>query len=728
MVDTRRDTGTFANTAFEGSIQPSVALQNPVENNAGAALFNAVGEGIANSADHFKAAVAQSHAPNYSVLTNYEDEVNGIADAVDQGKYTVQQARMKLRSTTNQYVANYPSMISDITSLQGKLTGDNGIANVIRAGTDDQQRAKDFQDKAYAAGYPDVPSYQAHLRAANNLEDVKNDLATKQANYDQMTLIDKNKGYQALTGFMSTGLPALEGTIQKYQSLIDQSNKDPAIVAQAITGLQSEYAKMTGFVGELRGLSGGADKDADPSFLLTGANNMVQAFVDFNSGKTSKDVYDTKLAAGKTQAELTFLQSDPRTSKLVAASQLLNTNLSDIANPLYSTTNDVLKKFLNLEQGSTSDKPEDVIDSTKATVTTLSDLSSSIQAVGDKPTPDQLKSINTALTNNVRSLGVYGATASNPKDLNAVINFLANPVNGKYFANNAVPKQFLDQAQDALGKEYGDVVLPLIRERWDQAMTLRNNPAFKSISQTPMRGETSPSTPPEIITPVWNGSGVQFLPGPGLQKDSRVVAEAASLNKDVASVLNTYVRAATHLAGNNNYQSFYQTNLAERLFGDKAPAQTMSPSQSITSMSNGSDLTAGMRNNNPGNIKFSDINWKGQVGPSTNKDQGDPQVVFDSVESGMRATAKNVLSKFHGGADTIRELISAPGGWTPGYTPGAEGVAKASGFNIDQHLNMNDPAVLAKVIRGIVTQEHGPASRHYTDEMINQGINAALGF
>lgn len=134
-------------------------------------------------------------------------------------------------------------------------------------------------------------------------------------------------------------------------------------------------------------------------------------------------------------------------------------------------------------------------------------------------------------------------------------------------------------------------------------------------------------------------------------------------------------------------------------------------------------LPAGMRNNNPGNLKFNpSIDWQGQVGPSVNLDQGDPQVVFQTPELGMRALAKNVLYKFNNGATTINQLIAGPGGWTPGYAPGAAGVASAAGLPADQPLDMSDPNILHRVVRGIVTQEQGPASRAYSDELIAQGM------
>lgn len=159
--------------------------------------------------------------------------------------------------------------------------------------------------------------------------------------------------------------------------------------------------------------------------------------------------------------------------------------------------------------------------------------------------------------------------------------------------------------------------------------------------------------------------------------------------------------------------------------GTASPAATKDPLFANVDVSK---LPAGMQNNNPGNIKFFAGNhWQGQVGPSRNTDQGDPQVVFDSSADGMRAAAKLALAKFHTGLDTVRKMITTANvGWTPGYLPGAQGVAAASGLGLDQKLNLNDPAQLAKLLRGIVTQEHGPSSKLYTDDLIAKAVQSAL--
>lgn len=136
-------------------------------------------------------------------------------------------------------------------------------------------------------------------------------------------------------------------------------------------------------------------------------------------------------------------------------------------------------------------------------------------------------------------------------------------------------------------------------------------------------------------------------------------------------------------------------------------------------------LPAGMRNNNPGNIKYVGQRVPGIVGPSENTDQGDPQAVFDTPESGFRAMYNLLAKKYAGGKITANDIIAGKGGWTPGNYQAAANVARAAGIRPDQDINFDDPQMAARFMRGLVLQEHGKASDLYPDSMIVSAISGA---
>lgn len=129
----------------------------------------------------------------------------------------------------------------------------------------------------------------------------------------------------------------------------------------------------------------------------------------------------------------------------------------------------------------------------------------------------------------------------------------------------------------------------------------------------------------------------------------------------------------------------------------------------------------GMGNNNPLNIKYykgAEKDYPGLIGPSSNTDQGDPQMKFDSPEAGWAAAYKLLQRKYGGGKITPNMIIAGEGGWTPGNKQAAANVAKAAGIGPDDDINFNDPAKAQAFMRALVTQEQGAAGKAYPDAMI----------
>ncbi|TIS38962.1 MAG: hypothetical protein E5Y35_13160, partial [Mesorhizobium sp.] len=151
--------------------------------------------------------------------------------------------------------------------------------------------------------------------------------------------------------------------------------------------------------------------------------------------------------------------------------------------------------------------------------------------------------------------------------------------------------------------------------------------------------------------------------------------------------------------------------------------QPQTPSQFFGPDVNVASLPAGMRNNNPGNIKFVGQRVPGIIGPSQNTDQGDPQAVFDSPYSGMRAAASLALRKNQGGATTVDQLVAGQGGWTPGNHAAAANIANTMGISPTTPIDLAQPSQMKNFLRGLVTQEHGPAGRLYSDNLISSAVD-----
>ena len=153
-----------------------------------------------------------------------------------------------------------------------------------------------------------------------------------------------------------------------------------------------------------------------------------------------------------------------------------------------------------------------------------------------------------------------------------------------------------------------------------------------------------------------------------------------------------------------------------------APGALAKPAYTFTLPQN---APMGMGNNNPLNIKYykgAEKDYAGLTGPSSNTDQGDPQMKFDSPEAGWNAAYSLLNRKYTGGMTTANQIIAGEKGWTPGNTQAAANVAKAAGLGPDDDINFNDPDKAKAFMRALVTQEQGAAGKAYPDEMIAASI------
>lgn len=70
------------------------------------------------------------------------------------------------------------------------------------------------------------------------------------------------------------------------------------------------------------------------------------------------------------------------------------------------------------------------------------------------------------------------------------------------------------------------------------------------------------------------------------------------------------------------------------------------------------DLTRGIRNNNPGNLRVTPDKWVGKIPLSQNTDLNKSFEQFTEIKYGIRAMLIDLLGDIGKGKDTIRKLIS----------------------------------------------------------------------
>ncbi|KAA1194918.1 MULTISPECIES: structural protein [Photorhabdus] len=131
-------------------------------------------------------------------------------------------------------------------------------------------------------------------------------------------------------------------------------------------------------------------------------------------------------------------------------------------------------------------------------------------------------------------------------------------------------------------------------------------------------------------------------------------------------------------------------------------------------------MSRGIRNNNPGNIRWGD-DWQGLVPESQRTDKSFCQ--FISPEYGIRAMIKilhNYNRKYN--LKTVGGIISR---WAPPNENNTDGyvnrVCKDTGVSCDQVIDVFNKIFMIKIIKAIITVENG--SQPYSNEVIDKAFS-----
>jgi hypothetical protein len=130
----------------------------------------------------------------------------------------------------------------------------------------------------------------------------------------------------------------------------------------------------------------------------------------------------------------------------------------------------------------------------------------------------------------------------------------------------------------------------------------------------------------------------------------------------------------------------------------------------------------GVRNNNPGNIRWGD-EWQGLVPQHERTDPAFCQ--FTDAIYGIRALCKILLAYYHKHQlDTIQGIISR---WAPREENNTDAyvsaVASMVGVDKDDPLTVSNYSIMLPLIKGIITHENG--QQPYSADTLDQGLALA---
>lgn len=134
------------------------------------------------------------------------------------------------------------------------------------------------------------------------------------------------------------------------------------------------------------------------------------------------------------------------------------------------------------------------------------------------------------------------------------------------------------------------------------------------------------------------------------------------------------------------------------------------------------ELSRGLRNNNPGNLQKTAIAWMGKIPLAKNTDSRFEQFTF--IEYGIRAMAIDLIGDIaKDGKNTLNKLVQE-------YAPSFENdtnayitaVSKATGLKPNDKIPLS-LTFLHKLIKAKLDVENGKQGKLVTDAMVQDGIN-----
>jgi len=138
---------------------------------------------------------------------------------------------------------------------------------------------------------------------------------------------------------------------------------------------------------------------------------------------------------------------------------------------------------------------------------------------------------------------------------------------------------------------------------------------------------------------------------------------------------------------------------------------------------NDTNISRGIRNNNPLNLIKTSIAWQGKIPHKDSMDLRFEQ--FDTIENGIRAGAIDIIGDIaKDGKNTLVKLI---GEFAPSFENNTTGyiqsVARFCGITANEKIPLSEQ-FLFLLVKAMINVENGNHAKRVTNEMISAGISS----
>jgi hypothetical protein len=508
-----------------------------------------------------------------------------LADAVDQGAMSSQEARMRMRKNYTEAIANNPALAGELAKAQKDIVKNTGFGKIVEEGTDQEQIQLAAEKEATLAGWikphqdragreQSVQAYLQFKRSQDMLAQEQARVSLETAKINQGTalynrqssrigLMQKERAERSRVALGSVADAygyKFSQDLDEIKARVDRnelSREEAVMLAdQQFSVLQQATASI------------GADAGGDYISNLTAPmKSRYDNMRKFLTGEMSAQVLDNQnqITLGLQKANLL---GDPEVAKVVATSNLLPNASTSLLPALDKAVVGIMNKQSNPE-GKNADLTPDDDEGKRQVKAYLDILKDNMKgATGGTLVNKGVAEpeIDTNISNVLKSVDAYSMTVENPAEYNQIVDFLASPEFGKYTTTRGgIPADAAHNAKQVLQQQYEQQVLPLLRNRYEDVKV-----GGTGVNPGPRGGGAQFESAATVIKPLFTGAGVSFVVNPEFAKNTRAKLEAQSLNREVAPVLNRLIRMSAHLGGTQDYKAVYEQNYAE-IFGEELP-------------------------------------------------------------------------------------------------------------------------------------------------------------
>lgn len=566
---------------------------------ASSGIMNSIGNifsGISHGAQ--VAEKKEAETTKNKILSEYAQKVTALNSAVEQGQKSMVVAQREQRALYSKVVANFPQVTEDLTAFNSKLLSSEGLGDVLAKGTAVEQQIQTDTKAATAAGFiqPNMSpqeqesglnSYRQQQHQLNQMDfyskqlEIQSKKASIAAQQENMAYtrvqranaledlnIKRNKQrlQSAVSDINTNYFSKSMGEMDEVQRQVETGKMSQEQALASLDKLANDYNAITI---QARGVAGSEYIDGLAKPLLDAISAKRKLF----TGEISKEVAQNQLETAQVKASLPFMQ-DPDMARAVAGSKLFNGVLNPaILAGMGSRVVEFLTKNATpraVPSNLTSDSPNDkaqakvYLDGVKDNIHNLTNKNPAIQ--DPKGTFEELKSHVNQIVKGVNS---FANAQENPAQLNEVVDFFASDEFLQYQRlGGTIDASNIDGAKNAVAINYGDKLIPAVRDEWERSKTTVGYP--QSVQQigpvTIPKANTESTT--QAIQYQWTGKSINFKPSPGMEKNRGAIAKARELQQRLAPLINRSVRMAAHFEGSDDYTKYFQAN-EELFFGAK---------------------------------------------------------------------------------------------------------------------------------------------------------------